>query len=899
MEVAWHTLKVEKVFKKLGSRIEGLSNSEAKERLIKYGYNEIKEKKKRSSITLFLNQFKSILVFMLIIAAIVSFAIDEVIDAMMIIIIIILNTTLGFIQEHKAERSIEALKKLAVPRASVIRGGIEVQVPAREIVPGDVIVLKVGDKVPADARVIEAVNLMINESILTGESVPVYKSVKPIKDGKVSIADRRNMIFMATVVAYGRGKAITVATGESTEFGKIARLIQEEEKEVTPLQKRLEKFGKWLVLITAFLITLAMIKDLLEGIRLIEAFLTAISLAVSAVPEGLPAVVTITLAFGVQRMAKRKAIIRRLSSVETLGSATVICTDKTGTITSNELTVKKVYVNNVEIDVTGIGYKPEGELLVDGKRIKVSEVNGLEELLKAAILCNDADLVKRGEMWSIIGDPTEGALVVLGAKAGLDKKSLKERFPRVYEVPFDSVKKQMITIHKENKKFIAYMKGAPEVVLESCSKAFLNGKVVNLNEELKSKILDATENMAKSAMRVLGFAYKELDKVIKEELVEGDMIFIGLVGMIDPPRPKVKGAVKRAKEAGLRVIMATGDHALTALTIAKEVSIVDKDNAVVTTGAEIDSMTDKEFDKMLDIVNVFARVNPEHKLRIIESLKKKGHIVAMTGDGVNDAPSVKKADIGIAMGIRGSNITREAADIILADDNFATIIAAIEEGRVIYDNIRKFIRLLLSANWDEIFVVFAATLAGLPLPFTPIQILWINLITDGLPALALGIDPPEEDVMKRPPRSPKEEIYNGMLVFIVISTLVALMLWLIPFWFALEKGKSLFKARTTAFTRAVLFELILALNCRSERKYVFSSFRRLLANRNLIMAILISLILHLAIIYLSPLQVVFKTYPLNFFDWTLVLGFSMSAVLLYPGILNIKVRREKKILVKI
>jgi len=894
MSIAWHTFTVEDTLKKLNSKIEGLNSDEAAERLAKYGYNEIRERKRRSPLILLLDQFKSILVLMLIVAAVFSFTIGEMIDAVMIAIIIILNAILGFTQEYRAEKSIEALKKLAAPKASVLRDGIEVQIPAREVVPGDIIVLKAGDKIPADARIVEAVNLMVDESILTGESIPVQKSVEPIEEEGVPVAERRNMVFMATTVTYGRGKAVVVATGESTEFGKIAKLIQEEE-EATPLQRRLERFGKWLVIATVALTVLAAIEGLLEGLAWSEVFLTAISLAVSAVPEGLPAVVTITLALGVQRMARRKAIIRRLAAVETLGSATVICTDKTGTITSNELTVRKIYVDGVELEVTGTGYSPEGELRINGRRVNVNEVAGLKHLLKAAALCNDANLIERGGRWSIIGDPTEGALVVLTAKAGFDKKVLDEECPRVHEFPFDSIRKRMTTIHREGERLIAYMKGAPEVVLERCSKVFLGDKIVELNDGLRRRIMDVTKGMAENAMRVLGFAFKELDELMNEEdAVESDMVFIGLVGMIDPPRPEVKDAVRRAKEAGVRVIMVTGDHALTALAIAKEVGIVEDDDSVIT-GVEIDSMSDEEFDKVLDKVNVFARVAPEHKLRIVEGLKRKGHVVAMTGDGVNDAPSVKRADIGIAMGIRGSDVTREAADMILADDNFATIVAAIEEGRVIYDNIRKFIRLLLSANWDEILAVFAAAMADLPIPFTPIQILWINLVTDGLPALALGVDPAEEDVMKRPPRSPKEEIYHGMPLFIAVSAMAALVSWLVPFWLALQRGESLIEARTVAFTQAVIFELVLALNCRSERRYVFSSFKRLTANRTLIIAIAVSLALHVAIIYLPPLQIFFKTVALTAYDWVLALGFSALSMLLYPGLLDTRVRKEKKL----
>ena len=648
----------------------------------------------------------------------------------------------------------------------------------------------------------------------------------------------------------------------------------------------MEHFGRVITAIVSILVVLVFIEELFEGLNVYEGFLTAISLAVSAVPEGLPAVLTITLALGVQRMARRNAIVRRLASVETLGNATVICTDKTGTLTRNEMTVKKIYVNGKFIRVTGSGYEPEGEFIDDnGVKIKPLGDSTLKKLLLIGLLCNDSKLVRKSTTWTITGDPTEGALVVTAVKAGLNQEETRETFPRINEIPFDSRRKRMSTLHVIEGKPVLYSKGAPEVLLNLCSHIEENGIVRPITDTDKKKILEAAKKMASEALRVLALAYRDFERT-PTELKEEDeryLVFVGLVGMIDPPRPEVKAALKKAREAGIKVIMVTGDHKDTAVAIAKEIGLIDDpENVTVLTGSDLDKMDEEEFAEIVDKVHIFARVSPEHKLKIVKYLKRKGHIVAMTGDGVNDAPAVKHADIGIAMGIRGTDVTRDAADLILADDNFATIVAAIEEGRTIYENVRKFIRLLLSANWDEIAVVFVSALLDMPIPFTPAQILWINLLTDGFPALALGLDPPEPDIMKRPPRSPKEKIYEKMELFFLVSVILSLFAWVAPFWIALQLKDTLPEARTLAFTQAVIFELLLALNCRSEKHFVFGNLKILLANKSLLLAVLASLVLQLLVIYLPPLQYMFNTSPLTYLDWALVTVFACTAILLSP-----------------
>ena len=888
--IKWHALSIEDVLKKLNvDPSTGLSEEEVRRRLMKYGPNEIPREERLKSIVILLRQFKSILVYLLIFAVLVSIAIGEFTDATAISIILTLNVVLGFIQEYRAEKAMELLRKLAAPKARVIREGIEMEVKAAEIVPGDIIVLRAGDRVPADARLFESVNLRLNEAILTGESTPIEKITDPLPED-VPIHDMKNMVFMATTVTYGRGLGVVVATGLKTQFGRIAELVREEESEPTPLQRRIEHLGRVLAIVMSGLVAIIFFQIYLGGLGLIPALMTSISLAVAAVPEGLPAVLTIALALGVQRMAYRNAIVRRLASVETLGSATVICTDKTGTLTKNEMTVVKVFANGELIEVTGSGYEPEGNFLKNGKVINPLEDTTVKRLLEAGLLCNDASLVRREGEWRIIGDPTEGALVVLAHKAGLSEEERSKKI-RFSEIPFDSIRKRMSTAHVlPSGERILYLKGAPDIVLSLCKYIEEHGSVRLLKEEDRTRILNIVSSMAREALRVLALAYKRLDqsKDRIEEEDERDLVFIGLVGMIDPPRPEVFEAVKRAKEAGIKVIMVTGDHRDTAIAIAKLIGILEGDNDdAVITGKDLDNMSDEELYERVEKILVYARVSPEHKLRIVKALKRRGHIVAMTGDGVNDAPSVRSADIGIAMGIRGADVTREVADLVLADDNFATIVIAIEEGRTIFNNLRKFIRLLLSANWGEIAIISLASLLKLPIPLTPAQILWINLITDGLPALALGVDPPDPDIMKRPPRDPNEKVYSGMELFFVVTTILALIFWTLPFWCTLiVLNRSLEEARSTVFTTIVIFELLLALQCRSESRYVFGSFEMLTANRKLLLAVVLSLLLHAVIMNIPYLQRILDVVYLSPELWSIAILPSLTALLIHPGILD-------------
>ncbi|HDM43668.1 MAG TPA: HAD family hydrolase, partial [Candidatus Woesearchaeota archaeon] len=702
--VEYYKKTPKEVLKELGSSKRGLSEAEAKQRLKRYGLNEIKEEERISPLKIFISQFRSFMVGILIIAILISLAIGHILDASVIAAILIINAVLGFVQEYKAEKAIEALKKLVTIEARVVRNGTEKLIDAKYLVPGDIIILEEGMKVPADARLLEEHELETQEAALTGESVPVKKTVMTYHE-TLPIADQHNMVFSGTVITRGRGKAIVTATGMQTEIGKIARMIQTKEAKLTPLQIKLKKLGEFLGIGALTICGIVFLMGILAGINKFTMFMTAISLAVAAIPEGLPAVVTISLALGVQRMVKKNALIRKLPSVETLGSVTVICTDKTGTLTHNEMTVRKIWMNGKEYSVSGRGYKPIGKFYLSGKVIKPKEI---ELILKIGALCNNARLQDE----KIIGDPTEGALIVSAAKAGLIKEELELKYPRIAEIEFSSERKRMSTVHKIGKKKILYCKGAPEVLLELCNRIYINGRVERLTRQLKRKILAVNERFAKQALRVLGFAYND-------RLEEKDMVFVGLQGMIDPPRKEAKIAVQRCKEAGIKVIMLTGDYKLTAEAIAKELGIRGK----AVDGKELDRIEDLA--NVVEEIAIYARIDPRHKVKILEALKMKGHIVAMTGDGVNDAPALKKADIGIAMGVTGTDVAKEASDMILLDDNFASIVKAVEEGRIIYENIRKFVMYLLSSNLGEICTLFFSLLFGMPLPVVALQILWI------------------------------------------------------------------------------------------------------------------------------------------------------------------------------
>ncbi len=861
MAFFWSELETKKVFEKLKTGEEGLTEEEARERLLKFGPNELEKKKQTSKLEIFLNQFKSVLVLILIFATVFSALIGEILDAAAILVIVILNAIFGFVQEYKAEKTIETLKKLTSPEAVVIREGKPRKIPSKELVLGDIVVLEEGSRVPADLRLFEVIDLRTDESMITGESVPVTKKTEPTRSEV--LAERKNIAWTGTIVVGGRGKGIVVETGMQTEMGRIAKKIQEPQEQ-TPLQKKLDVFGKNLgiiiLVICALVAGIGIFREsILTGKPLTtdvitSMIITGIALAVAAIPEGLPAVVTITLALGLQRLARHNALMRRLPAVETLGSTTVICSDKTGTLTRNEMTVKKIYCGNNIIEVTGEGYIPKGGFLIQNNKTDPKKTKTLSLLLTSSALCNNAVLDKKQN--SIIGDPTEGALIVLAEKAGFTKEYLEKAYPRVNEIPFSSERKMMTTVHKIRNGFLVCSKGAPEKILPLCK----------LSQKEKDKILKTNEELAKQALRVLAVAYKETKN---RKNPEKDLVFLGLVGMIDPPRKEVKKSIEECKKAGIRVIMITGDHKNTAEAIAKEIGISGKS----ITGEELEKLSESRFQKIVDNIGICARVNPEHKVKILDALKSKNHIVAMTGDGVNDAPALKKADIGIAMGKKGTDVAKEASDMILRDDNFTSIVKAVKEGRGIYDNIKKFIQYLLSSNLGEVLIVFIAMLIGftnpetgaLVLPITAIQLLWINLLTDGLPALALGVDPPAEDIMQRPPRDPKEKILSrGMLINIILVGIIMCIGTLSLFAYNLESGAT--KAVTVAFTTIVMFEMIRIESVRMKFK------TKLLSNKKLIIAVLASVLLQIMVVYLPFFQPVFQTTALDFGDWIEILG---------------------------
>jgi len=883
-EQKWYQFSIPELLAILKSNAEkGLSSKEASTRLAEFGLNQLKEIKKASPLTMFFNQFKDFMVLVLIGAALISGTLGEYADALTILAIIILNAILGFVQEYRAEKSLEALKKLASPEAKVIRDGLQITISADKLVPGDLLLIEAGDRIPADARILEAVNLEVDEAILTGESHPVKKSAEVIIAEKVGLGDQKNTLFLGTVVTRGRAKAVVISTGMQTEMGKIAGMMQEVEEEETPLQKRLDQLGKILVVFCLLICGVVVITGVWRGEKLYQMFLTGVSLAVAAIPEGLPAIVTVALAIGVQRMIRRNAIVRKLPAVETLGCATYICSDKTGTLTQNEMTVRQVYCDGETYFVTGEGYEPKGELQLNGKPVNLKSSKALELLAKTCALCSNTDLQKQkdnspfkkkgsGKNWSIIGDPTEGALVVLAAKAGI-WPSESRLGKRLLEIPFDSERKRMSVLYEEdNNKRMLYIKGAPDVVLNLCSHVLLKDRIVPLNHELKEQILQQNAQMGERALRVLGMAYRELASVtdLAENELEQNLTFLGLAGMIDPPRQSAIKAIQICKQAGIKVVMITGDHQNTARAVAKELGLLSEGGLVVT-GNELDHLDDDELRAVIKDIKVYARVSPAHKLRIVKALKEKGEVVAMTGDGVNDAPAVKEADIGVAMGKTGTDVTKEASAMILADDNFATIVAAVEEGRGIYENIRKFIRYLLSCNVGEVLTMFFAALLALPLPLLPIQILWVNLVTDGLPAMALGVDNPDRDIMARPPRHPKESIFSHGLWLKIASRglqigLGTLLVFVLSNY--LSNG-NLILARTAAFATLVFSQLFHVFDCKSERYSVFEV--GVFSNIYLVLAVTCSVLMELAVIYLPSLQPIFKTQALNLYNWILIL----------------------------
>ncbi|MFP5109104.1 calcium-translocating P-type ATPase, SERCA-type [Neobacillus sp. C211] len=882
----FHEMQIEQVEKSLETDFSsGLSQEEVKKRINLHGLNELDEGEKQSALLLFFSQFKDFMVLVLLAATLISGLLGEYIDAIAIIAIVIINGFLGFFQERRAEKSLQALKALSAPQVSVLRDGQWIKIPSKEIVVGDILKFVSGDRIGADVRVIESKSLEIEESALTGESVPVSKHIEILTNPNPGIGDMENIAFMGTMITRGSGIGVVIATGMKTAMGQIADLLQNAEAQDTPLQRRLEQLGKILITVALLLTVLVVVVGVLRGHDIYEMFLAGVSLAVAAIPEGLPAIVTVALSLGVQKMIKKNAIVRKLPAVETLGCASVICSDKTGTMTQNKMTVTHLWSGGQTWTVDGVGYQPRGNFYRNERNINPKDEKALQQMLIFGMLCNHSDLVIKDDDYILDGDPTEGALLVSAMKAGFDRPKLLDEFTIINEFPFDSTRK-MMSIHvkdKQGRHFIV-TKGAPDVILDISESVLWDERTQFLNKETQVKVQEAINGLASQALRTIAIAFKPIQAntiILSEREAEKNLTLIGIQGMIDPPRPEVKKAVKECKEAGIKTVMITGDHVITAKAIASQLGIITNKSKVID-GNALSEMTVEELEEIVDDVSVFARVSPEHKLKIVKALQNRGHIVAMTGDGVNDAPAIKAADIGVAMGITGTDVAKEASSLILLDDNFATIKAAIVEGRNIYENIRKFVRYLLASNVGEILVMLFAMILALPLPLIPIQILWVNLVTDGLPAMALGLDRPEENVMKRKPRSPNEGVFSRGLGWKVVSRgfLIGLVT-LLSFMIVYNNDPSKLQyAQTVAFATLVMAQLIHVFDCRSE-KSVLS--RNPFGNQYLVWAVLSSLALMFVVIYYPPLQPIFHTLPVAAKDWLLIVGLSSIPTFLLAG----------------
>jgi Ca2+-transporting ATPase len=889
-------MDAEEALQALSTRATGLSAEQAKERLGQYGPNELQKEKTTSPIRMFFEQFTDILIIILLIATALSIAIGELTDAIVIIAIVLATAILGFFEEYRSEKAVEALKKMTAPTAMVLRDGKEVKIPSTEAVPGDIVFLYTGDKIPADSRLIESFNLKVDEASLTGESSPVNKNIEACPE-EIPLNDRRNMAFTGTVVVYGRGKAVITTTGMNTEFGKIAKMVQMTEEEQTPLEKRTQSIGKWIGILSVVICLAVAAVGVVEGRSILDMILWGISLAVAAVPEALPAIVTGALAVGMYRMAKVNTIVKKLPAVETLGCTSVICSDKTGTMTKGEMTVQRLYVNDQTIKVSGVGYEPEGEFLIEDKKLDPNN-EGLRMLLTTAALCNDSKLEKdtATERWVIKGDPTEGALVVAAAKAGMWKAELEQQQPRIGEIPFSSETKRMTTVHiVSGKKKIAYMKGAPEIVLDKCSKILVDGQVHKITNNDRTEILKVNEAIASQALRNLGFAFRDLPETVNtfDEKIEKDFVFVGIMGMIDPPREEVKEAIYTCKKAGINVVMVTGDHKLTAVAVAKELNLLgeNEEEGKVLTGEELEKLSDEQLTDIVQKVVIYARVSPEHKMRIVKAWKAKGQVVAMTGDGVNDAPALKMADIGISMGITGTEVTKEASDMVITDDNFASIVKAAKEGREIYDNIKKYLTYLMRCNVMEILVMFISVILvpflarwlspGIPIvadstiALTASQLLWVNLTTDGLPAIALGVDPGDPDIMERKPRDPNESVFTlDVKLYLTLTPIIMTAMLLFGYFYykPWESLAQLTEARTQLLTAMISMELVNAISARSLKYPVWKvgAFK----NKFLWYAVLSSFALQLVVLYTPGLNTAFNVTPPEPLDWAFAILFS-------------------------
>lgn len=888
----WHTMAAQEVVQQLSvNPVVGMSSDQVLERRTQTGLNALAEAPPEPLWKKLLNQFRDLVIWILIVAGVISGVMKEWADTISILAIVVLNGIIGFLQEERAERALAALQKLSSPTTKVLRDGSLHSIPASELVPGDCIELEAGDNIPADARLLSAYGFSVQEAALTGESQSAEKDAHSRLTREAALGDRRNMVYMGTVTATGKATAVVVAIGMNTELGHIAGLLQRSERELTPLQRRLAELGKVLVGVCLTIVVVIFFLHLWRGGNVLETLLISVSLAVAAVPEGLPAVVTLTLALGVQRMVKRNALVRKLPSVETLGSVTVICSDKTGTLTRNEMTVREIIAGSVRFYITGSGYLPRGDfhrrdpsrgdapLPTDSQPVNPQDESDLMQLLITSVRCNNASVDRIGngdETWQVTGDPTEGSLIVAAMKAGIELRSDGQE--TLLEIPFDSERKAMsVVVQLSDGQVVMYTKGAPEIILAKCVSERRDSSAKPLTDERRRQIMQSGSELAAQALRVLAFAYRDQLVPPIDEAQETDLIFVGLVGMIDPPREEAREAVRKCREAGIRPVMITGDHPETALAIARELEIAAPDSLAMT-GQQLDAVSDEQLADRADSISVFARVSPEHKLRVVRALKARGHVVAMTGDGVNDAPAVKAADIGIAMGITGTDVTREASDMVLMDDNFATIVNAVEEGRGIFDNIQKFVHFLLACNTGEVLLMFVAALIGWPVPLVAIQILWINLVTDGLPALALGMEPPEPDIMSRPPRPAEEPVlsrHRGLLILFhgsLVATVAGLGFWMI---FQGEPD-NLSRARTVTFTICAFSQLFFAVGCRSQR-FTMPKLG-LFTNPYLISAIAVSGLLQVSVLILPFAQPVFEVAANLTWEWILILVLSLIPV---------------------
>ncbi len=870
----WHCETVENILYLLGTGINGLSAKEAKSRLKEFGANELEEKKSKSAFILLLEQFQNFLIIILAVAALISGVRGELVEAITIIVIIILAGFLGFIQEYQAGKAIEKLKKMAPNQATVLRRGHEYVIPSRELVPGDICLIKYGDIIPADARLIEVINLKVNESSLTGESIPVEKCVDPVAGKDIFLGDRKNMIYTGTGVSYGRGKAVVVATGMKTEFGKIAGLIQSNGTRKTPLQYNLDQLGTHLGIFSLILAGIIAVCGVITGKDIEKMFIWGVALAVAIIPEALPAVVTISLALGVRRLVKKKVLIRSLPSVETLGATTVICSDKTGTLTQNVMTVRKIYSGGNVITVSGTGYNPIGEFFIHDNKINPDA--DMKKMFEIGVLCNDAFLKQKEKKWEIIGDPTEGSLIVMALKAGLNYEEIRKKIPRRREIPFSSETKLMTTIHNSSDGTYAYSKGAPEIIINGCNFMYKNGAIVMLEENDREEILNTGRIFGEDALRVLAFAFKKISDEDTLESSQKNMIFAGLAGMIDPPRTEVRESIKICEKAGIKPVMITGDHKLTAVAVAKELELIKNDRVI--TGAELDKLSDEEFNKNIEYTQVYARISPYHKLRIVNAFMNKGYVVAMTGDGVNDVPALKRADIGVAMGITGTDVSKEAADMILTDDNFTSIVSAVEEGRSICENIRKYLVFLLSGNMGTVFAMIISIILFRDFLLVAVQILFINFIMDGLVAIALGVEPPEHGIMERPPRNLKEGILNKSSLFYIgaLGTWISLVTTGVYCYSRTLPGIDEGLARSMFFVTLIISRLFNGFNCKSLRESIF--YTGLTGNKWLIASTGLSLGLTFIVLYEHLFNKAFETKPLEFSQWFIVIAFAFTVI---------------------